>query len=77
MDPGIFTPGLGTDLDFIVNEDDPHMRPEEYVALYAYLTGDETQSRLIFTVGSEMVHSAHVADQVGWLDQVQPFVSFP
>lgn len=77
VDPGIFAPGLGTDLDFIVNEDDPHMRPEEYAALYEHLTGDETQARLIFTVGSDMVHSAHVADPVGWLDQVQPYVSFP
>lgn len=77
VDPGIFTPGLGTDLDLIVNEDDPHMRPEEYAALYEYLTGDETQARLVVAVGSGMVHSAHVSDPVGWLDQVLPFVSFP
>jgi pimeloyl-ACP methyl ester carboxylesterase len=70
IDPGIFTEGLGTDLDIITGEQDPFVRPEECAALYAYLTGDETQAGLTVLLGSNMVHDAHVADPVGWVDAV-------
>jgi len=77
VDPSIFAPGLGTNLDIVSCEEDPHMHPEESAALYEYLTGDEAQAGLTVLSGSEMVHSAHVADPAGWLEQLAPAVSFP
>jgi pimeloyl-ACP methyl ester carboxylesterase len=70
VDPSIFAPGLGTDLDIITYEQDPFVRPEENAALYEYLTGNDTQAGLTVLHGSEMVHDAHVADAVGWVEKV-------
>ena len=77
VDPGIFAPGLGTDLDIIACPEDPFDLPEENAALYEYLTGDETQAGFTVLSGSDMVHDAHVANPVGWVDQVAPHVSLP
>ncbi len=77
VDPGVFAQGLGTDLDIVTCEEDPFVRPEENADLYEYLTGDDSLERLLVLHGPDKVHDAHVADPVGWVAAVTPYVSLP
>jgi len=75
---GAFRPANGTILQMAAYENDPVVRPEESLALYAYLTYDITSARHAL-VGSSFngVHGLHIADPGLLLQATAGVISIP
>ena len=61
-DPNIFKPKYGVQLSIVSDEFDKMMTPDEEMALYEYLTGDNKHKRLFEVTGEETCHDTHISD---------------
>jgi pimeloyl-ACP methyl ester carboxylesterase len=75
---GIFRPANGTILQMAAYEDDPIVRPEESLALYAYLTYDTKSARhKVVDKIFNGVHGLHIADPGMLLVAISGGISIP
>lgn len=77
VEGGIFQPANGTMLQMVAYENDPIVRPEESLALYAYLTYDNTSARHAVVNRADGVHGLHMADPGLLLSRIAGVVEIP
>ncbi len=77
VDAAIFAPPHGTALTLVTYQQDVVIRPEESLALYFYLTGDDTSSGFVLVPSSEAVHDTHISNPALLLQSIAAVVRVP
>lgn len=77
VDPGVFAAVHGSALTLVTYQQDVVIRPAESLALYSYLTGDDTSSRFVLVPGSEAIHDTHISNPALLLQSIAAVVRLP
>lgn len=77
IDPGIFAPQNGTQLDVVGFEQDTLVAASNAEAAYGYLSGEPASEGFTLVAGPEACHGDFIGDPYGMLDQVESRVDFP